>query len=81
MKRKQKLFCLYLILPAFLILFFLPQCKENIKAGFPGESYLSEVSENINKSETGNLGLTVEEELDIVEFLKTFSDGYILTDK
>jgi hypothetical protein len=41
----------------------------------------SEVSENINKSETGNLGLTAEEELDIVEFLKTLSDGYILTDK
>jgi cytochrome c peroxidase len=37
-----------------------------------------EVSENINKNETGNLGLTPEEESAIVEFLKTLSDGYIL---
>jgi cytochrome c peroxidase len=35
-----------------------------------------EVSENINRIETGNLGLSKEEELAIVEFLKTLSDGY-----
>jgi cytochrome c peroxidase len=39
-----------------------------------------EVSENINITETGNLGLTPEEESAIVEFLKTLSDGYILKD-
>ena len=39
-----------------------------------------EVSENINKLETGNLGLTEEEESAIIEFLKTLSDGYILKD-
>lgn len=35
-----------------------------------------EVSENINKAEMGNLGLSPEEESAIVEFLKTLSDGY-----
>jgi cytochrome c peroxidase len=39
-----------------------------------------EVAENINKIETGNLGLNTEEESDIVEFLKTLSDGFILAD-
>jgi cytochrome c peroxidase len=34
-----------------------------------------EVAENINKIETGNLGLNTEEESEIVEFLKTLSDG------
>jgi len=37
-----------------------------------------EISENINKIETGNLGLTSDEESAIVEFLKTLSDGYKL---
>ena len=37
-----------------------------------------EVSENINRTELGNLGLSPEEELAIVDFLKTLSDGYIL---
>lgn len=40
-----------------------------------------EVLENINKIETGNLGLSSKEESAIVEFLKTLSDGYILMDK
>jgi cytochrome c peroxidase len=40
-----------------------------------------EVTENINKIETGNLGLSPEEESAIVEFLRTLSDGYILIDK
>ncbi len=35
-----------------------------------------EVSENLNKTETGNLGLSVEEESEIVAFLKTLNDGY-----
>jgi len=39
-----------------------------------------EVSENINKIETGSLGLSPEEESAIVEFLKILSDGYVLKD-
>jgi cytochrome c peroxidase len=35
-----------------------------------------EVVVNINKTEMGNLGLTPGEELDIVAFLRTLSDGY-----
>ncbi|MEJ2598374.1 MAG: cytochrome c peroxidase [Anaerolineales bacterium] len=35
-----------------------------------------EVAENVNKDELGDLGLTSEEEADIVAFLKTLSDGY-----
>lgn len=37
-----------------------------------------EVSANVNVSELGDLGLTAEEEADIVAFLKTLTDGYIL---
>jgi cytochrome c peroxidase len=40
-----------------------------------------EVSENINRIETGNLGLSPEEESAIVEFLKILSDGYVLNVK
>jgi cytochrome c peroxidase len=40
-----------------------------------------EVSANINKTETGNLGLTYEEETLIVEFLKTLSDGFPLPNR
>jgi cytochrome c peroxidase len=36
-----------------------------------------EVSENMNKTELGNLGLTPEEESAVVEFMKTLSDGYV----
>ncbi len=36
-----------------------------------------EVSQNMNTSELGNLGLTPEEEAAIVAFLKTLSDGYL----
>ncbi len=36
-----------------------------------------EVTENLNTSELGNLGLTSEEEDAIVEFLKALSDGYV----
>ena len=35
-----------------------------------------EVTENLNREETGNLGLTKEEETAIVAFLRTLSDGY-----
>jgi len=37
---------------------------------------LPEVSENINTDELGNLGLTAEEEADVVAFLKTLTDNY-----
>jgi cytochrome c peroxidase len=37
-----------------------------------------EVSENVNTTELGNLGLTSEEEDDIIAFLKTLTDGYII---
>jgi cytochrome c peroxidase len=57
----------------------LPQTEE-VSAPRPGVNCWPkpEVSENINKTETGNLGLTDEEESAIVEFLKTLSDGYVL---
>jgi cytochrome c peroxidase len=42
-------------------------------AGWPAP----EVSENINTTEMGNLGLNKGEELAIIAFLKTLSDGYI----
>jgi cytochrome c peroxidase len=42
-------------------------------AGWPAP----EVSANINTAELGNLGLTKGEELAIVAFLKTLSDGYV----
>jgi cytochrome c peroxidase len=35
-----------------------------------------EVPQNVNRDELGNLGLTPEEEADIVAFLKALSDGY-----
>jgi cytochrome c peroxidase len=37
-----------------------------------------EVADNVNKDELGNLGLTEQEELDLVIFLNTLSDGYAL---
>lgn len=40
-----------------------------------------EVAENINTHEMGNLGLTVEEETALIEFMKTLSDGYAIENK
>ena len=37
-----------------------------------------EVAENVNNVEMGNLGLNLGEELAIVAFMKTLSDGYVL---
>ncbi len=42
-------------------------------AGWPAP----EVSENVNTTELGNLKLSVGEELAIVQFLRTLSDGYV----
>jgi cytochrome c peroxidase len=36
-----------------------------------------EVAENVNSDELGDLGLTPQEEADIVAFLKTLSDGFV----
>jgi cytochrome c peroxidase len=38
----------------------------------------AEVPETVNTSELGDLGLTAQEEADLVEFLKTLNDGYVL---
>ena len=35
-----------------------------------------EVAKNVNTEELGDLGLTEDEEADIIAFLKTLSDGY-----
>jgi len=35
-----------------------------------------EVPENVNTEELGNLGLTAQEEADLVAFLRTLTDGY-----
>lgn len=43
----------------------------------PGLWPLPDVVENVNKIELGNLGLTEQEEDDIVVFLLTLSDGYV----
>jgi cytochrome c peroxidase len=42
-------------------------------AGWPAP----EVADNVNKIELGNLNLNHGEELAIVAFLKTLSDGYV----
>ena len=36
-----------------------------------------EIAENVNRSELGDLGLSFEDEMAIVAFLKTLSDGYL----
>jgi cytochrome c peroxidase len=36
----------------------------------------AEVTETVNHDELGNLGLTLQEEKDIVAFMKTLTDGY-----
>ena len=37
-----------------------------------------EVAQNVNTDELGDLGLNQQEELAIVAFLKTLSDGYVI---
>jgi cytochrome c peroxidase len=56
----------------------LPTCNPKLKKDVPGVDCwpAPEVSKNINKAETGKLGLTNAEEDAIVAFLKTLSDGY-----
>ncbi len=46
-------------------------------AGVPEEGWPEpEVAENVNREELGNLGLTLQQEDDLVAFLKTLTDGY-----
>jgi cytochrome c peroxidase len=54
-------------------------CSEPLAVGdAPGENCwpAPEYAETVNKKELGNLGLSSEEEADIVAFLKTLSDGW-----
>jgi cytochrome c peroxidase len=55
----------------------LPVCPADYTA-VPGKDCwpAPEVPENLNRTEIGNLGLTSEEEDDLVAFLATLSDGY-----
>ena len=47
--------------------------RDVLRAGWPAP----EVIANINTTEIGNLGLNHGEELAIVAFLRTLSDGYV----
>lgn len=57
----------------------LPDCAA---VGTPDEGVncwpAPEVAENVNRDELGDLGLTAEQELAVVAFLKTLSDGYFV---
>lgn len=59
----------------------LPRCK----AGDPGEKVTCwpapEHAETMNRRQLGNLGLSSEQEEQIVAFLKTLTDGYTATEK
>ncbi len=49
----------------------------NMRDKTPQEFGAPDVTENVNRDELGNLGLTEAEENDLVAFLETLSDGYI----
>lgn len=49
----------------------------NVRDTKPDEFDPPDVKDNVNEEELGNLGLTDEEEADLVSFLKTLSDGYM----
>jgi cytochrome c peroxidase len=55
----------------------LPHCAQ----GSPGEKVTCwpppEVPNTVNTTQLGNLGLTSDEENDIVAFLKTLTDGFV----
>lgn len=48
----------------------------NVRDLNTGEFASAEVSQNVNTDELGNLGLTEEEEQNLVAYLKTLTDGY-----
>ena len=47
--------------------------RDVIAEGWP----IPEVTENVNKTELGNLGLSATDEDHLVKFMKTLTDGYI----
>jgi cytochrome c peroxidase len=52
-------------------------CVDNNDPGFGIDCWpVSEFPNNINTEELGDLGLSVQDEADIVAYLKTFTDGY-----
>jgi cytochrome c peroxidase len=53
-------------------------CSENVENPEPGVNCWPppEVSENLNTTELGDLGLTAEEEAAVVAFMRTLTDGY-----
>jgi len=53
-------------------------CTDNNDPGFGTTCWPApEVVHNLNDRELGSLGLTADQEADIVEFLKTLSDDYV----
>lgn len=48
----------------------------NVRNIRPQEFDPPDVEQNVNRDELGDLGLTEDEEADLVDFLKTLSDGY-----
>jgi cytochrome c peroxidase len=59
----------------------LPTCAASLGTAIGGEVGSTcwpapEVPTNVNHTQTGDLGLTREQELAIVAFLRTLSDGY-----
>ena len=55
-----------------------PRCKDRFTDASTAQALgcwpEPEVAQNLNKTELGNLGLTVQEQADLVSFLKTLSD-------
>lgn len=48
----------------------------NVRDARPDEFDPPDVEQNVNRDELGNLGLTEDDEADLVAFLETLSDGY-----
>lgn len=53
----------------------------NIRNSRPDDFGDPDVAENVNRDELGNLGLKANEEDDVVAFLETLSDGYVIEAK
>jgi hypothetical protein len=53
----------------------------NIRNSRPDDFGDPDVAENVNRDELGNLGLKANEEDDVVAFLETLSDGYVIESK
>jgi cytochrome c peroxidase len=55
----------------------LPRCAEHDPSEGTSCWPAPETTENMNKSKTGNLGLTEQEEDELVAFMQTLTDGYV----